>query len=279
MIFSLFTKHGALNSQPVFSAVSQGLQSLGHTVVYNQETNIDIPVIWSLLWHGRMAANKKIFDTYRQQKKNVLVIEVGGIQRNHTWKVALNGINRAADFGIVQENRCEKLGIKLKPWRTKGDHILICGQHDQSEQWRHMPPIETYFVQQISQLRNHTDRPIVIRPHPRRLTMFNFSAFTKNVRIENPTSVANTYDDFDLNFENAWAVISWSSNPGPQAVIAGIPAFVGPDSLAHDVGNHDLSNIEKPKMPDRTNWVKYYANTEYTVEEIAQGTPFKRLTF
>jgi hypothetical protein len=32
-------------------------------------------------------------------------------------------------------------------------------------------------------------------------------------------------------------------------------------------------------MPDRAQWLNDYAYTEWTVEEIAQGTPFSRLTF
>jgi hypothetical protein len=31
-------------------------------------------------------------------------------------------------------------------------------------------------------------------------------------------------------------------------------------------------------MPDRTQWLNDYAHTEYTVEEISQGIPLKRLT-
>jgi hypothetical protein len=73
--------------------------------------------------------------------------------------------------------------------------------------------------------------------------------------------------------------VSWSSNPGPQAVIAGVPVFVGPDSLAHDVANLNLANIETPHMPHRENWLVNYAHTEWTVDEIKSGIPFKRLTF
>ena len=94
-----------------------------------------------------------------------------------------------------------------------------------------------------------------------------------------PTMIENTYDDYDLHFSNEWAVISWSSNPGIHAVLNGIPAFVGEQSLAFDVANTDLSKIEQPNMPDRTQWLNDYAYTEWTIEEIAQGTPFSRLTF
>ena len=73
-------------------------------------------------------------------------------------------------------------------------------------------------------------------------------------------------------------MISWSSNPGPQAVLAGIPVFTGPSSLAYEVANIDLSKIEYPNKPNRQQWLNDYAHTEYTVDEIANGIPLKNLT-
>jgi len=278
MKFSLFTDYGSLNSPPVWDAVKLGLLKLGHTV---DENNIDtdIPVIWSLLWHGRMIKNKIVWDKFRSQNKKVLVIEVGGIKRNSTWKVGINGINRLADFGPKNndDTRVAQLGLDIRPWRTQGEHILLCLQHDKSEQWKNMPPLEQYVLETVQRLRQHTDRKIIVRSHPRcilpaQLRLYNFV-------YEIPKQIDNTYDDFDLNFSNAWAVVSWSSNPGIHAVLNGIPAFVGEQSLAYDVANHDFSTINSPKTPDRQQWLNDYVHTEWTTEEIAQGIPFSRLTF
>ena len=98
MKFGVFTENGSFNSLPVFNSVLNGLLKQGHEVVQNS-MDVDVPVIWSLLWHGRMAPNKTIWETFHSQNKKVLVIEVGNIKRNHTWKVGIDGINRKADFG------------------------------------------------------------------------------------------------------------------------------------------------------------------------------------
>jgi len=278
MKFSLFTNYGSLNSPPVWNAVKSGLSKLGHTV---DENNIDtdIPVIWSLLWHGRMIKNKIIWDKFRSQNKKVLVIEVGGIKRNTTWKVGINGINRLADFGPKNNDdaRATQLGLNMRPWRTQGEHILLCLQHDKSEQWKDMPSLEQYVLDTVKQIRQHTDRKIIVRSHPRCILPAQLRL--DNVVYEMPKQIENTYDDFDLNFANAWAVVSWSSNPGIHAVLNGIPAFVGEQSLAYDIANHDFSTINSPKTPDRQQWLNDYAHTEWTIEEIAQGIPFSRLTF
>jgi hypothetical protein len=83
-----------------------------------------------------------------------------------------------------------------------------------------------------------------------------------------------------MSFSNIYATVSYSSNPGIHSVLEGVPAFVGPASLAYDAANdidflHDINN---PYMPDRTQWLNDYAWTEFTVEEIATGLPLKRLT-
>ena len=77
--------------------------------------------------------------------------------------------------------------------------------------------------------------------------------------------MSGTYDDFDMSFENVWATISWSSNPGIHSVINGVPAYTGPSSLAYNVSMQDLSTIENPVLPDREQWLNDYAWTESTV--------------
>ena len=276
MKFSLWTDYGALNSRPVFDVFATSLVDNGHTIVYNDNT-ADVDVIWSVLFNGRMARNKTIWEN----KKPTIVLEVGGIKRGTTWKVGLNGINRDAYFG-EQDNdrtRADSLGLVCKPWRSNGDFILICGQHDKSLQWQNMPPMSNWFLNIYDEIRKYTERPIVFRPHPR-CRLDHIERGLKNVYRQEPNHIANTYDDFDMGFDNVWATISYSSNPGTHSCINGVPAFVSTHSLAYNISNDIdfLFDIENPMMPDRTQWLNDYAHTEYTLEEISQGIPLKNLT-
>ena len=275
MKFSLWTNYGALNSRPVFDAFANSLMDAGHTVSYNDNT-ADIDVIWSVLFHGRMARNKTIWCN----KKPTIVLEVGGIQRGTTWKVGLNGINRDAYFGPVgnSSNRANLLGLVLKPWQTDSEYILICGQHDKSLQWQGMPSMSDWFMQTYREIRKHTDRPIIFRPHPRCQLPHIIELGLKNVYRQNPIKIDGSYDDFDMQFDRVHATVSWSSNPGIHSVLNGVPAFVGPSSLAYDVSIKTLANIDNPPVVDRQQWLNDYAHTEWTVEEISQGIPLKRLT-
>lgn len=274
MKFSLWTQYGALNSKPVFDAFANSLNNNGHDVAYN-DLSADVNVIWSVLFNGRMAGNKAVWE----QQKPTIVLEVGGINRGTTWKVGLNGINRDAYFGPSgnSSDRVRLLGLQVKPWKYDGEYILVCGQHDKSLQWKDMPSMSTWVHDTITFIRAQTDRPIIFRPHPRcPLTAIEHDF--KGVKRQDPKQIKDTYDDFDMQFNNIWATVSWSSNPGIHSIINGVPAFTGPSSLAFDVAEQNLRNIENPLYGDRTQWLNDYAHTEYTIGEISQGIPLKHLT-
>ena len=288
MIFCLYTDYGALNSKPVFEAFAKSITDAGHTVIYNEPyrvmdhySNYDVAVIWSVLWNGRMTRNKQVWEQNRKLNRPVIVLEVGGIERGTTWKVGLNGINRDAYFGDKDNDRtrADSLGLVCKPWRSNGDFILVCGQHDKSLQWQNMPRMSNWFLNTYDEIRKYTQRPIVFRPHPR-CRLEHIERGLKNVHRQEPHHVNGTYDDFDMGFSNVWATVSYSSNPGTHSCINGVPAFVSTHSLAYDVGNDIdfLYDIENPLMPDRQQWLNDYAHTEYTIKEISHGIPLNHLT-
>ena len=274
MKFSLWTQYGALNSKPVFDAFANSLNNNGHDVAYN-DLSADVNVIWSVLFNGRMAGNKAVWE----QQKPTIVLEVGGIKRGTTWKVGLNGINRDAYFGPSgnSSDRVRLLGLQVKPWKYDGEYILVCGQHDKSLQWKDMPAMATWVHDTITFIRAQTDRPIIFRPHPR-CPLPAIEHDFKGVKRQDPKQIKDTYDDFDMQFNNIWATVSWSSNPAIHSIINGVPAFTGPSSLAFDVAEQNLRNIENPLYGDRTQWLNDYAHTEYTIEEISKGIPLKNLT-
>ena len=289
MIFCLYTDYGARNSGPVFEAFAESLIAAGYKVIYNEPyqvmdhyDNYDVAVIWSVLWHGQMTKNKQIWDINRRLNKPVVVLEVGGIKRGTTWKVGLNGINRDACFGDYMghdNSRSDLLALKVKPWRTDGEYILICGQHDKSLQWQDQPSMSNWFLQTYDEIRKYSDRPIIFRPHPR-CRLEHIERGLKHVYRQEPVKIGGSYDDFDMGFDNIHATVSHSSNPGIHSILNGVPSFVSTHSLAYPVANDIdfLHDIENPLMPDRTEWLNDYAYTEWTVDEIAQGIPLKRLT-
>ncbi len=280
MKLEIWTEYGPLNSKPIFDAFIKSVRDAGDQVVLNKSTNADVAVIWSVLWRGRMEQYKKIWNEYRSKGLPVIVIEVGGLRRNHSFKIGINGINRDADFAnqTFDDKRWPLFKHKLTPWNPTGEMIVICGQHDASEQWKGLPRMEQWIVKQIREIRKYTTRPILVRPHPRNLIQFKESDF-ENVKLRLPRRDYKTYDDtdFKMTLERTWAVVNHSSNPAMEAVIRGVPVFVSESSLCHDVGNTSLADINTPAMPNRSKWANWLSYTEWFKEEIEAGLPWSRL--
>ena len=273
MNISIFNKFGALNSVPVFEAFREGCKR-NRIRVTEHDSAADVAVIWSQLWTGRMAPNRAVWQEFTAAGKPVIVMEVGQLMRGVTWKLGINGVNARAQWGEgSQENRAKLLSVRLQPWH-QGDHILIAMQRTDSEQWAGLPSAEQWLRKTVDRIRAHTDRPIVVRPHPRQRL-----APISGVQIQQPQALRGTYDEFDFrsNIGRAWAVVNENSGPGSQAIIDGVPAFVGADSMAVPVANTDFALIEKPRMPDRSAWLEQLCHTEWTVSEIRSGLPLGRL--
>jgi hypothetical protein len=138
--------------------------------------------------------------------------------------------------------------------------------------------MSNWIEQQIKEIRKYSQKPILIRPHPRNNFEFDEKKYP-NVRIKKPQRDWNTYDDTDFKkaLKSTWAVVNHSSNPAIETVINGIPVFVSESSLCYDVGNLVLSDIEKPAMPNRQNWTNKLSYTEWTTQEIREGLPWARI--
>jgi hypothetical protein len=274
MRVGIFDQYGALNSGPVFAAIRTGLDRLGiaHS---SMDSSADVAVIWSQLWHGRMKANQGVWDAFRRSGRPVVVAEVGMLRRGSTWKLGVNGTGSTAYYGPdVIPGRAEHLRIATQPWTNSGLNIVIAAQRSDSEQWTGQPPTVAWLTETANTIRKYTDRPIIVRPHPRQ-RIGNIPGCV----IEMPRPVQGTYDNFDYErcLSTAWAVINHNSGPGSLAVLNGVPAFVDASSLAATVGNLDLAQIEQPNRPDRSQWINQLAQTEWYVEEIASGLPLERL--
>lgn len=279
MKISVFPESCSIAGRPVMEAFIKSLKKDNQELIVDTIGG-DIAVIWSILWGGRMKQNEYIWNTYRAKKKNVIVLEVGALDRNQTWKVGINGINRDAKwiepYGETRHN------LTLKPWKKDGEHIIVCGQHGLSEQWKGLPPMDEWMLSICRKITLHSNRRIILRPHPRFPVSPDYIKEFSNVLIAKPKRVEGTYDDFDFDetLENAWAVVNHSSGPAISAVISGVPVFVGRSSLAYDVGLGitDLDRIENPEYPtNREEWLNKISYTEWTTEEIASGVVWEKL--
>ena len=264
----------AKNSQPVMSAVLDCLQARG---IQTQENSMssDAAIIWSVLWAGRMAANQAVYEHYRAQGRPVIIIEIGALYRGDTWKIAVNNITADGYYGHIDNldwDRPKKLRISLATQFDPRPNIIVALQHDRSLQVTGLD-MTGWLHSTLNILKNSTDRPITVRPHPR--CKLKLNDLPQGVTVEIPNRLPNTYDSFDMHYD-CHALVNINSGPGIQAAIAGVRPLVSPSSLAYPVGM-SFAQIEQPYAQDRDTWLTQVCHTEYTLDELQRGTWISRL--
>jgi len=166
----------------------------------------------------------------------------------------------------------QELGIRMRNWRTTGNHILLCLQRDGGWSMNSMSVVD-WTINTISELRKHTDRPIVIRPHPGDKQAATYiSNFSKFNSLHNVT-VSNSTVPLIRDLKGSWAAVAHNSSPTVGAALEGVPVFVTDParSQCRDIANTDLSRIEIPNMPDRLPWLQRISQFHWSHEDLTSG--------
>ena len=167
------------------------------------------------------------------------------------------------------------MGITVKPWKDNGNYILICLQRNGGWSMGGLDVMQ-WCNKTIKKLKEHTDRPIVVRTHPGDKRAQQYIKQLKDPKVL-VSRKPNIIDDF----KNSWATITYNSSPGVASAIEGVPVFVtdpNPNiSQAYDVSNTDLKQIETPTIFDREQWLNKLAMCHWNFEEIGNGTAWKHI--
>lgn len=199
-----------------------------------------------------------------------IVIERGFIHRERYFMVGWGGLNGRANYlnAGSPADRWEELGISLSPWRKTGKHIVLCGQVPWDASVQHTDHVQ-WCRQTIQRLGSLTNRGIRFRPHPLQPEAVDVS----NLPVQISLGV-----DLQEDLEDAWAVVTFNSNAGVEATLAGVPAFVADaGGMGYSILNKDLQLIESPCTPDRHQWLCNLAYTQWTLGEIASGQAMQHL--
>ena len=286
MKFSLFPNDTSRNGKSIMTAYEYALKQAGEHVVYN-DMNSDVAVIWSVLFQGRMKPNKLVWDHYKRNNKPIIVLEVGGVKRNVTWRAGINGITGDAYYGPTNnpKDRFDLFKIELVPWVNRPNgKIIICGQHDDSAQWtiHNDSPVATWIYDTVVSWRAYDqESTFIIRPHPRNRFDWNILGSPDHLGhtgLSDPKHISGTYDDFNFPdlLDQARLIINYNSNPAIEAVLKGIPVMTHESSRCWPVAN-PIGYTETIRTPDRQQWANDLCYQEWTESEIRLGEPFRRI--
>jgi hypothetical protein len=151
-------------------------------------------------------------------------------------------------------DRWNQLGLEVAN-RRRGSTILIVAPDEKPCKFYNIE-LDAWLAQTVATIKQHTDRPIVVRERNRS-------------RMDRKTNrVEKALDDVH-------AVVTFNSIAGTEAILAGVPVFaMAPSNAARPVSNTDLTKIDNPWWPDRDQilaWAYHLAYAQFHIDEFKNG--------
>ena len=174
-------------------------------------------------------------------------------------RVGVNALQGGAVIG-PDWKRFAALNLRTEDWKRDGRHIVICMQspHFMREVARWPGGAPAWQEHVLLTLKEHTDRPIVVR---------HWSS-----------DKAERAHSLQEDLRGAWALITHASAAANEAVLAGVPAFVTGKCAALPMASGELSEIEKPRYPDgREEWAAGLAARQWTLQELQSGEAWRAI--
>ena len=164
------------------------------------------------------------------------------------------------------------LNISLKPWRTQGEHILICLQRHGGWSMRGLDVIQ-WMNSTILEIRKHSQRPIIVRAHP------GDKKIKSILKINHKNAHLSSNERLVDDLTRAWATVVYNSSPSVASLIEGIPVFLTDPSPEYSqtfgLSDVDLSKIENPTLVERQSWVERLAMCHWNFNELRSGEAWK----
>jgi hypothetical protein len=137
------------------------------------------------------------------------------------------------------ENRLEKFGVEIQPYRKTGRSILVVSPGEIMAQFLGIEGIGEAMAEEC---RKYTDRPVYVKP-------------------KDGTPLMHALRD-------VWAVVCPVSVGGVDAAMAGIPVFSTPMCPSWPINSGDLKDLDNPTYPERYEWANSLAWSTWHFDEI-----------
>jgi len=236
-----------------------GIAQSGDTSIISQQPDeSDVHLFWGL--------RKRFGKQALANKKRCLIIERAFLGDRFKWhSLGYNSINGYADFcnNDVSEDRwLTHWADSMQDWRDGGDYALVVGQVQGDAALRGQD-VYKWANQAVQDAKRKYGR-VIFRPHP-------LDKFPRKVE-------GAEYHTGDLQevLSNAAVVITYNSNTGVDAVMAGIPAIsYDKGSMVWDISSHSIK--EDLIRPDRSDWGRKIAYAQWLPSELKDGTAWRHV--
>lgn len=224
------------------------------------DVDADLAVCWGYRADGLIRRQK-------ETGRHLLVLERGYVGDRMQWtSTRFDGLNGrgwcppAPDSG----ERFERY-FSMKPWdTTTGDLVLLVGQVRWDTATANVD-LPAWYTDMVAQARHFWGYlPLVFRPHP-----------NINGRHDRVSGVPVLRGELDDALERAALVITWNSNVGVLAALAGCPVIAMDEgSMAWPVASQQMAIV---RTPDRSRWAADLAWSQWRLDELADGLAWEHL--
>jgi hypothetical protein len=247
-------------------------------------------------WKAREKGHHLVRSSIAFNSKAFICIETPLLNRqvheeNIYYRIGVNGfLNNQATFVDLTKNydesRLQKLGVSWRGWDFKeSGHIVILLQLPADASLRGAN-VYNWAKHIIENLRLHTDRKIIVRPHPlaplrtgEEFYDFFFDLY-KN-KIENIDFVDPKEVTLQKTLENAYCSVTYSSGSAIDSILFGIPTIsTDPGNFAFDISSHYPEEIDSLYMPgdvEIKRWLLKLAYSQWSVSEMKEGIAWAHL--
>ena len=219
--------------------------------------------------------SKRLFQANWPKGIHTLMLDKGYIRENPAgevkgwkyWRVAIDGHHPTQYLAQMNcpPDRWERLGIKMKPWRAKGRHVIFAGSSEKYHEFYDLEDPTAYAQKFVWRINKACGRPIIYRPKP---------SWGNAVPIDGTTySYGKGTTIYDL-FPNAHCLVTHGSNATFEAVCEGVPCVVLGDAVAKPISSTDAEEVENPRLAtddERLKWASNLAYAQWTLSEFQSG--------
>lgn len=221
--------------------------------------DVDVAVIYAVL-------HRVAFRTMQAAKIPIVYIDKA---YNRDWnyrRVSLYRHQPSLYLGgmTCPDDRRKMFGWEPKPWREKGEHVLLAWSDKRDHDWRGWPSPEKHVVPVIEELRKHTKRPLLFRCKP------NYNVGM----VLSPHAIRISTGTLEEDLANCHALVTPGTSVSLTALLEGIPAIILDDAVTRNISDSCLCSIEYPykaEEAERIALLNHLAYHQWHVDEYVNG--------
>jgi len=246
--------------------------------------------------HGKTAPHLKlrqhIIDTQLNNKKfvctadsNLFLYANRTNEPHHYLRYSFNGVfpNTGIYFdNIVDPARWQQisqdLNITIKNLKANGKNIILCLQRNGGWSLGKTDIVE-WTTKTITDIRQYSDRPIIIRPHPGDKRAYMYIEKIHKIYQNDSSIFISQNNSLNYDLQNSWAVVNHNSSSIVGPIIQGHHAFITEPETSQcaEVAHYGFEKIETPELFDRQKWLERISMFHWKFSELEDGSAWRHM--